>query len=66
MDFFETNGVPLKTERGGRVFPQSDKSTDIIDMEGTSILQVANKYKAKVSIIKFVSDNTTNKNNQKQ
>ena len=43
-----------------------DKSTDIIDMEGTSILQVANKYKAKVSIIKFVSDNTTNKNNQKQ
>lgn len=23
-------GVPLKTERGGRVFPQSDKSSDII------------------------------------
>lgn len=31
MDFFEKNGVPLKTERGKRVFPQSDKSTDIID-----------------------------------
>ena len=31
MDFFEKNGVPLKTERGRRVFPQSDKSTDIID-----------------------------------
>lgn len=31
MAFFEENGVPLKTERGSRVFPQSDKSMDIID-----------------------------------
>lgn len=31
MAFFEENGVPLKTERGNRVFPQSDKSIDIID-----------------------------------
>lgn len=31
MEFFESNGVPLKTERGNRVFPQSDKSMDIID-----------------------------------
>lgn len=30
MDFFEQAGVPLKTERGGRVFPQSDHSSDII------------------------------------
>lgn len=29
--FFEELGVPLKTERGSRVFPQSDKSADIID-----------------------------------
>ncbi|MBQ3970098.1 MAG: NAD(P)/FAD-dependent oxidoreductase [Clostridia bacterium] len=31
MTFFEENGVPLKTERGNRVFPRSDKSVDIID-----------------------------------
>ena len=31
MEFFETLGVPLKTERGGRVFPCSDKAADIID-----------------------------------
>lgn len=31
MDFFEAQGVPLKTERGGRVFPVSDRSTDIVD-----------------------------------
>ena len=28
--FFEENGVPLKIERGNRVFPVSDKSSDII------------------------------------
>ena len=30
MEFFEGMGVPLKTERGDRVFPVSDKSSDII------------------------------------
>ncbi|MFR9235558.1 MAG: NAD(P)/FAD-dependent oxidoreductase [Eisenbergiella massiliensis] len=30
QDFFEANGCPLKTERGGRVFPVSDHSSDII------------------------------------
>lgn len=29
--FFEALDVPLKTERGRRVFPQSDRSSDIID-----------------------------------
>lgn len=29
--FFEALGVPLKVERGNRVFPQSDKSADVID-----------------------------------
>ncbi|MCR5458203.1 MAG: NAD(P)/FAD-dependent oxidoreductase [Clostridiales bacterium] len=30
MAFFENLGVPLKTERGRRVFPVSDKATDIV------------------------------------
>lgn len=30
MNFFEDVGVPLKVERGNRVFPVSDKSSDII------------------------------------
>lgn len=29
MDFFTQNGVPLKIERGNRVFPESDKASDI-------------------------------------
>lgn len=31
MEFFESLGVPLKTERGGRVFPVSDKAADIVN-----------------------------------
>lgn len=31
MDFFESLGVKLKTERGNRVFPVSDKASDIAD-----------------------------------
>ena len=31
MEYFEKLGVPLKTERGGRVFPCSDKAADVID-----------------------------------
>ena len=31
MNFFEERRVPLKTERGNRVFPISDKAVDIVD-----------------------------------
>ena len=31
ITFFESVGVPLKTERGNRVFPVSDKAVDIVD-----------------------------------
>ena len=30
MDFFESIGLQLKVERGNRVFPQSDHSSDVI------------------------------------
>ena len=31
VSFFEGLGVPLKTERGNRVFPESDKAIDIVN-----------------------------------
>ena len=31
MQFFEGNGCPLKTERGNRVFPVSDKAASVLD-----------------------------------
>ena len=30
MELLERAGLPLKTERGNRVFPASDKSSDVI------------------------------------
>ena len=32
MRFFEENGLPLKTERGKRVFPLSDNANDVADL----------------------------------
>lgn len=40
MDFFETAGVSLKTERGNRVFPVSDKAVDIVDALYSAIKKV--------------------------
>ncbi|NLY19406.1 MAG: NAD(P)/FAD-dependent oxidoreductase, partial [Clostridiaceae bacterium] len=31
IDFFESMGLSLKTERGGRVFPESDRAKDVAD-----------------------------------
>ena len=31
IEFFEDNGLKLKTERGNRVFPVSDKAVDVVD-----------------------------------
>ena len=31
IEFFEDMGVPLKVERGNRVFPVSDKAVDVVD-----------------------------------
>ncbi len=39
MAFFESHGLPLKTERGNRVFPVSDKAGDVVD----TLLKVAKK-----------------------
>ncbi|MBU4440610.1 MAG: NAD(P)/FAD-dependent oxidoreductase [Acetobacterium sp.] len=39
MAFMEKNGVPLKTERGDRVFPVSDKSSDVISGFKTALKQ---------------------------
>ena len=44
MSLFEGLGVPLKTERGNRVFPVSDKASDIVD--------ALKKYTAKATFVR--------------
>ncbi len=43
ISFFENLGVPLKTERGGRVFPQSDKASDVVSALENAIKQAGGK-----------------------
>ncbi len=31
IEFFESRGLKLKTERGGRVFPESDRAVEVVD-----------------------------------
>lgn len=43
-NFFERAGVPLKVERGKRVFPMSDKAQDIVD----ALVKECNKLNVKI------------------
>jgi predicted Rossmann fold flavoprotein len=45
MEFIKENGCPLKTERGGRVFPVSDHSSDIIKALNTALVKAGVKIK---------------------
>lgn len=58
INFFNNLGVQTKVERGGRVFPVSDKATDIVDALKRELkkLQVQIIYNSKVSEI-LVKDN---------
>lgn len=58
MDFFEELGVPLKIERGNRVFPESDKAVDIVDALHKYIKNTGVK-RIKARIIKFNKANNT-------
>ena len=50
MDFFEQRGLKLKIERQMRVFPQSDRSTSILDILKKELIKSGVRiiYKAKV------------------
>jgi len=51
MSFFEDRGVKLKTERGNRVFPESDKAIDIVRALDKECRQSCNVVNSKVTEI---------------
>ena len=55
MNFFEGEGIKLKVERGDRVFPESDKSSDIIRglSNALSRTKVKIRLNSKVTNVKF-------------
>lgn len=52
MEFFKEQGLAIKTERGGRVFPQSDHSSDVI----RTLQKVLQQEKVKVQLHAKVAD----------
>lgn len=52
INFFESQGIGLKSERGGRVFPSSDKSSDIIK----GLLKELNNNKVDIRLNSKVTD----------
>ncbi len=56
INFFESRGVPLKTERGNRVFPVSDKAVDIVDALVKSVID------SEVKIVNCKVDNIIEEN----
>ena len=58
MNLFESLGVPMKTERGQRVYPESDKAIDIV-MAMRRYAEPAKTIYHKVTSVKRVDDGFT-------
>ncbi len=54
IEFFETNGLSLKTERGNRVYPESDNARDIVNV----LKRILKKCRVQVYTEKVVTDIT--------
>lgn len=66
MDFFQDLGIKLKTERGNRVFPESDKASDIIKALNNHCSVCTIKLNEEVNFIEKDNESfivKTNKNN---
>lgn len=58
QNFLESHGVPLKIERGNRVFPVSDKSSDIIAAFQRALDEVGVKILLKTKVDEIIVDNS--------
>lgn len=56
MDFMEQNGCPVKTERGNRVFPVSDKSSDVIRALSTRLRDLGVEVSLHEEVSELVAD----------
>jgi len=56
MTFFENKGIKLKTERGNRVFPESDKASDITKALLTHCKNCKINLNEKVLMVKKIED----------
>ena len=57
INFFENQGIKLKTERGGRIFPSSDKSSDIIKGLSNGLKENRVQVKLNSKVTNIISEN---------
>jgi predicted Rossmann fold flavoprotein len=57
MDFFEKRGLKLKIERGLRVFPKSDRASDVCDLLTTENEKNKSEIRTGVNVTKIVLGN---------
>ncbi|MGN0768609.1 MAG: NAD(P)/FAD-dependent oxidoreductase [Christensenellales bacterium] len=57
MDFFESLGLKLKVERGNRVFPQSDKSSDVIKVLERELRRLGVNVRLNEKVLKITAEN---------
>ena len=66
MNFFEEAGVPLKIERGNRVFPQSDHSSDIIRALERELKKAGAVIHLHTTVKEIVKESETNSASENQ
>lgn len=57
MAFFENEQVALKVERGGRVFPNSDKSSDVIKLLEKKLIQLGIEVRLNTTVRSITKPN---------
>lgn len=57
MDFFESHGLPLKVERGNRVFPQSDHASDVTKTLLRTMLSQGADLRLHTQVVSILSQN---------
>jgi len=61
ISFFENLGVKLKTERGKRVYPETDRAKDIVDVFFKTNFSKIDRYIKRINQIKEYEENQSEK-----
>ena len=56
MEFFEKRGLKLKAERGGRVFPESDRASDVLDILFSYLDKSKVEVKTNTQVKEFIAN----------
>jgi hypothetical protein len=65
MQLIEDEGISLKVERGNRVFPVSDKSSDILQALSSCMKKLGVEVKLKTTVKKLLLESFTEEDNKK-